>query len=673
MTAKGTFLRVLDPSPEEKGSRLRELVRRLQLGETRDPVEEDTYFTDPEEFGAIPGSPFAYWIEDAVRRVFLELPALEGNVGTAKVGLQTSDDFRFLRLWWEVDPQKIGFSNEDTVRGRGWMNIAKGGSYSPYYADVHLVVNWFDHGAEIKNFYKPSGRLASRPQNEDFYFRPGLTWPLRTDGLSFRCFPEGCVFSNKGPVIFVEGDDHKRLLALLGVLNSTSIKRLVAVQLARTELAQSYEVGLVGSTPILVGLEEDLASLAERGHAARRTAFLYNEITHVFVRPVLLPCDDEWSLAEAMMRAKKRFEEAEQDLQSVQHELNVEVATQYGLQPKSDTIMRTNPKPTGGILHDSEPQEEDELPERAVEWVAALLQWAVGVAFGRWDIRSANAPESPSGHAGPFDRLPVLPPGALMGREAPIDIAWGGILVDDPEHEWDLVRRIREVLEFVFGDRAQTVEMEALDVLRSGGRTPRTLRDWFRNQKASELGRNFFDFHIGRYSKSRRKAPIYWRLCTSPGRGQSEYGIWLYYPRLTDDTLWTVLNEYVGPKCQLEERRLEELRDRVASADGAERRQAESDIEEKELLLEELRWFESELRKVAERGYAPDLDDGVVINMAPLHSVIPWKEPEKIWTRLEEEEYDWSKLAMQYWPDRVRQKCSEDPSLAIAHGLAEEV
>lgn len=32
-------------------------------------------------------------------------------------------------------------------------------------------------------------------------------------------------------------------------------------------------------------------------------------------------------------------------------------------------------------------------------------------------------------------------------------------------------------------------------------------------------------------------------------------------------------------------------------------------------------------------------------------------------------DYDWSHLAMNYWPDRVREKCKTDKSLAIAHGL----
>jgi len=53
-----------------------------------------------------------------------------------------------------------------------------------------------------------------------------------------------------------------------------------------------------------------------------------------------------------------------------------------------------------------------------------------------------------------------------------------------------------------------------------------------------------------------------------------------------------------------------------------------------------------------------------------LWEIIPiWKaEPKKHWQKLEAGDYDWSHIAMQYWPERVREKCSTNKSYAIAHG-----
>ena len=68
-----------------------------------------------------------------MRRLFQELRPFESEGRAVKQGLATADDFRFVRLWTEVPPEKIGTK---------WFPFAKGGAYSPYYADLHLVVNW---------------------------------------------------------------------------------------------------------------------------------------------------------------------------------------------------------------------------------------------------------------------------------------------------------------------------------------------------------------------------------------------------------------------------------------------------------------------------------------------------------------------------------------------------
>ena len=71
--------------------------------------------------------------------------------------------------------------------------------------------------------------------------------------------------------------------------------------------------------------------------------------------------------------------------------------------------------------------------------------------------------------------------------------------------------------------------------------------------------------------------------------------------------------------------------------------------------------------------YRPNHDDGVQITAAPLWQLFRHKPWQKIlkdtWAKLEKGDYDWAHLAMAYWPDRVREKCKTDKSLAIAHDL----
>ena len=72
--------------------------------------------------------------------------------------------------------------------------------------------------------------------------------------------------------------------------------------------------------------------------------------------------------------------------------------------------------------------------------------------------------------------------------------------------------------------------------------------------------------------------------------------------------------------------------------------------------------------------FIPDLDDGVMINSAALWPLLEpqWKDPKKWWKELVaaqgKKDYDWSHLALRYWPTRVDAKCQQDPSLGVAHG-----
>ena len=104
-------------------------------------------------------------------------------------------------------------------------------------------------------------------------------------------------------------------------------------------------------------------------------------------------------------------------------------------------------------------------------------------------------------------------------------------------------------------------------------------------------------------------------------------------------------------------------------ATAAERRT----LATQETFVEELRAFLDEVKRVAPL-WNPNLDDGVIINFAPLWRLVPqhkpWqKEVKSTWDALCDGKYDWAHLAMHLWPERVVPKCAADRSLAIAHGL----
>jgi hypothetical protein len=236
----------------------------------------------------------------------------------------------------------------------------------------------------------------------------------------------------------------------------------------------------------------------------------------------------------------------------------------------------------------------------------------------------------------------------------PIRISWSGILVDDEGQPDDIVDRVREAIEVIWKDSAGDIEQESCEILGI-----RLLREYFRNPG------NFFADHLKRYSKSHRQAPIYWPLSAASG----SYTLWLYYHRLTDQTLYTCVNDFVEPK----------LKDVAESASQLRQKYSRSSAEEKELerlsdLELELKDFRDELLRIA-AFWKPNLNDGVQITAAPLWKLFrytPWQRALKeTGQTLERGDFDWAHLAYSIWPKRVREKCKKDKSLAIAHDLEE--
>ena len=86
----------------------------------------------------------------------------------------------------------------------------------------------------------------------------------------------------------------------------------------------------------------------------------------------------------------------------------------------------------------------------------------------------------------------------------------------------------------------------------------------------------------------------------------------------------------------------------------------------------ELKDFREELLRLAPI-WKPNLNDGVLITASPLWKLFllkPWqKKLKETWTKLEKGDFDWAHIALSYWPERVREKCESDKSLAIAHDL----
>jgi hypothetical protein len=609
------FLRLL--ADDEKSIALKETCRSLR----EDAADDRIFDIDPATFNVIPGTPFAYWVSDKVRGAFQKFDPFESDGRVVRQGLATADDFRFVRAWWEVEanPEK-------------WPGFAKGGKLSPFYADIFLVVNWSDDGNEIKNNLNDKGGIRSNvwmlADTAISYFRkPGLTWPSRARKFAPQVLASNCLFSQRGYFAYFPERDQ---IVALALFNSTAFDYIFKTTLGRFGYPE-FLVGILKKMPMaepnaIHAIQ--LKDLAHSGWSKKRTLDTVDETSHAFLLPASLRAYlgdyDPTAIEAQLVEIQAKIDNIAFDL--------------YGF---SDTDRAAALGSSGSADEDDgvedETDSEDDDGADAVDQTDGLLSWSAGVAFGRFDLRLATGERAAPSEPDPFDPLPAKSPGMLPDGAEPLH-DHSGILVDDQGHPHDLARLIEEVL------------------TRVEAPVHADVRSW--------LQRDFFPLHLKQYSKSRRKAPIYWPLSTTSG----SYTLWFYYPSLTDQTLFTAVNDFIEPKLKQVGQDAAALRTK-GSARSRDDEKAFEALQALELELMELRDI---LLQIAPT-YRPNHDDGVQITAAPLWQVFRHKPWQKIlkdtWAKLEKGDYDWAHLAMAHSPDRVREKCKTDKSLAIAHDL----
>jgi hypothetical protein len=598
-------------------------------------------------FEALSGWPFAYWLDRQIFYCLAHLPSLERVGIKVRVGLQTGDDFRFIRLWWEVPCSEL-------APPVNWLAHAKGGDNSPYYADIHLVVNWKQEGCEIKA--QPSAVL----RNSDLYLRPGLTFSYRTNRFSPAALPANSITGVAGMGVFAPAE---QLPMLLAFLNSSAVNEFISARLGLLEMNALYQAGTIQPTPVPQFNEEEREKLAEIGMQLCR---LTREILRrsETSRLYLLMLDSENSFA-AMIESQNAIRAKAID------EVLRRIVDADSIVFRAYKIGSAATQAIGSVGRQSLENALQVVFEDASPSVSCALSYLIGCAFGRWDIRFATGEKSVPELPDPFAPLPICPPGQLQNEQGlpltkddfrrlcaagqwhyPLDLLWDGILTDDPGHPLDLESRIHHALKVVWKNRWEAIEHEVCEVLGVD-----TLREYFRKPTG------FFADHLRRYSKpkSRRQAPIYWPLSTASG----SYTLWIYYQRLTEQTLHAALADFLEPKIKSVELEAERQKE-----EGRTQRYWDS-IE----FLDELKELRAEIEHIIELPWKPNLNDGVLITASPLWKLFrlgKWqKDLKACWEELERGDYDWAHLAYAIWPNRVRQKCKTDRSLAIAHGLEE--
>ena len=307
-------------------------------------------------------------------------------------------------------------------------------------------------------------------------------------------------------------------------------------------------------------------------------------------------------------------------------------------------------RPEGAPLPDYTPEYDPEPP-------TDHLSFALGVALGRFG----------AGHGA--DKQQSGADGEGILQDAPATALPAGLLfldgtLDSEDHRDSLGHPAVALLLQAWRDHGN-----AIDTKR------KHLRDYLR-----------LDFFASVHRTMYENRPIHWPLSSS----NKTFVAWASIHRFTDRTLHILLADHLHPALTRIEGELNDLRQARDGADKKAARAAEKQLDKLMKAKDELATFVADVEQCADRGplptdpkcparekdarYAPDLDDGVMINASALWKLLEpqWKDPKKWWKELAtadgKKDYDWAHLAMRYFPARVDAKCQGDPSLGVAHG-----
>ena len=206
------------------------------------------YRADASGFEAIPGSPIAYWVSASLRVAFKQGQSLE-HYAVPKKGLGTGNKELFMRCWWEIGLDKICFDARNGTEAqksrKRWFPHNKGGGFRKWYGNDKYVVDWERNGSRIKAYHNEAGQLAARPQNQDEYFKPCISWSKISSGkLTFRYKPVGSIFNEVAPAFFSDRSSSFRLEAFLNSSVCAEIAKAISPTL-------DFQVGQVASYPVL--------------------------------------------------------------------------------------------------------------------------------------------------------------------------------------------------------------------------------------------------------------------------------------------------------------------------------------------------------------------------------------------------------------------------------------
>ena len=620
--AIGIFFDIHNIDVENKESTLYELTTSLTSNNTSDRVFIDNSL----EFKKLPNTVIGYKYPQEVITAF-QHSSLSTSGFAAKEGYHIPSA-RYFRLYYEA------------IDTTNFTSVYRGGSYFMFYCIYRDLSFW------KKEIMEADRRFGYRNPSLQGY--KGIGYGERGEILDAHPLKSSNLFTYEGQAIpAIKKQD---LLPILSYLNS------IYVQYVLNMYAGLHKVsGYINLLPYhdYATRQSDIERIVIEIIDIRRWWFSLDE-TNLEYHGLIAQVMDSHRIGESLKRLQeklttdyRRYQELVKqnddlwmDLADIEADSDFRATLNaYKSRRPYEELLSIDGASSGNVINKQVMAQE-------------IVMELVGMAFGRWNIRYAAQPDSIPPFSDVFDPLPFMPVVALKTEEAqayPLSLPADGILMGNDRHPDSLVKRVQEVMHRLWQNDADEIEIELCQLI-----------DTDSLQIYLESPNGFFDYHFKRYTKSRRKAPIYWPVSSPDG----EVTLWVYYPKLSDQTLPHLLlllsKEHIAAQSDLTAAQLANDKKREAALLN---------------LMGDMQALDAELQRVNDLPYKPNHDDGVPVTAAPLRNVFRhngWKrECLSNWEALQEGEYDWSHLAYALYPDRIRDKAKKDWCMALTHGLEE--
>ena len=533
-----------------------------------------------DKFKLIPGSPIAYWASAELLDAYKK--GVIGDKFDAVVGIQTGNNDRFLRYWFEVPVSDIDFNkNEANGYKKRWYPHPKGGSFRKWYGNYDYVVNWQNNGEEIKAFNEQ--KISIKKYNKD-----GICWSHTTNGaFSARLFFNTSIPNLENPVLFCDGRIKKYLMALLNTNMADYLLNMI-------NSTMHYHVSDVLNLPLIVPKDtKAIEKVCDDCIELAKADWNSSEFSWDFKKHPLC-CYKDNLLAKAYKHWYKDSLKSYERFISNEEWLNNTFIKLYGLQnelsPKIEERHVTVRKPD---------KKKD---------IKSFLSYAVGCIFGRYSLDCEGLVYS--GDCWKADKYCSFIP-------VKDNIV---ILNGNESYENDIISRLEEFLSVLCGKKylennlnfiAEAISENYFEPADETHEDNISARDIIRNY----FLKSFFKDHCKLY----QKRPVYWLFDSGKKQGIK---CLVYIHRYNYEVIETMLKDYIQPMQHKYSDLINDCQIQLQKLRCVEKQKMKKTLKNITETADELESYKKNMMQINASKININLNDGIKHNYALFQTVL---------------------------------------------------